>query len=104
LSSVDPRNPSAAHGKWEWVKEHLGEKYAMRLICTKKKYVAAGPTRILLDDNRLHCTAWHQWGGKAILFPQPWTTTWSPDYANGGRIAYTRGKLEHYTQKINDES
>lgn len=103
-TSVDPRGSGAAKGKYEWVFNHFGYKWAARMIVTKKKFLLAGPNRILVDDTYSHLNKFHQWGGHSIMFPQPWNTVWSPEFENGKRIAYTRAKIKHYTEKVNDES
>jgi len=99
ITSVDPRNLSAAKGKMQWLKNHF-PKLCNRGIYTKKKQMCAGPSRILVDDTQKHCARWAAWGGKGVLFPQPWTTTWEPGFANGGRIAYIRNKLDYYSEEL----
>lgn len=103
-SSVDPRGSAAAQGKYEWLFKHFGYKRAARAVITRKKFLLAGPNRILIDDSYDQLNRFYQWGGRSIMFPQPWNRVWEPGFSKGGRISYIRKRIKRHTKKVYDKS
>jgi len=69
VSSPSTSGDTCHSEKSEWVKEHLGEKWARRLILTKDKTVVIGD--ILIDDKpNIHGLVTSTW--QHILFAQPY--------------------------------
>lgn len=62
---------NASTGKSKWVGKHLLDKN-LRVNIVHDKYLLAAPERILIDDRESHCNLFRQYGGKSILFKQPW--------------------------------
>ena len=62
--------PSSATGKMLWLDRHYPE-LREGAILTKRKYLLAGPDRILVDDDPSNIFAFTHTGGEAVLFPNP---------------------------------
>ena len=59
------------YGKVAWVKEHVGDIPVIMLPPGHKHRLAEHGT-VLIDDSDTNCGLFHQCGGRAIVFPQPW--------------------------------
>jgi 5'(3')-deoxyribonucleotidase len=72
------RDPFCSSGKQAWIRRHFPEVFrANRVILTNRKWICAGPDRILVDDSLKNCEDFESLGrtrspGQAVLFPQPW--------------------------------
>ena len=70
---TNPGNSEAALcGKLRWVRKYHGENQSV--IFSREKELLAGCGNILIDDREDTCKAFERFGGKAILFPQPWNS------------------------------
>lgn len=58
-------------GKIEWIRREIPELKRNFMICPVKQF-AAGPKRILIDDNDGNCEKFRAGGGKAVMPEQPW--------------------------------
>ncbi|MDY6893935.1 MAG: hypothetical protein SVO01_00735 [Thermotogota bacterium] len=64
---------NAAGYRQNWIEKYLPEMFYDNLyILTPAKWSCAYPNRILIDDHHINCKEFIQFGGKAILYPQPW--------------------------------
>lgn len=66
-----PDVDGAIDGKRDWIKRHQPF-YLKRLFTGEPKFMAAGPTKVLIDDCDANCEAWARHGGLAVLVPRPW--------------------------------
>lgn len=58
-------------GKQQWVNKHLPQ-YRKRLFLGSAKELFAGPTKILIDDNKGNIDRFVAAGGIGLLIPRPW--------------------------------
>lgn len=69
--------PSNHHGcfdgKMEWIKRNIPT-FIDRVLVGKPKYFCAGLNGVLIDDLDKNIIDFESWGGRGILYPQPWNT------------------------------
>lgn len=79
LASCPSDHAMSAAGKLMWINRHFPQ-FQKRFFLTPNKRLLAGPGRLLIDDNDGNCMDWHQDGGAAFLWPQPWNAAhWSQE-------------------------
>ncbi len=75
-----PNRHRGVGDKIEWCRIHLGEWTQGRVMVGKPKYLLAGPGRTLIDDHPENCEKFIEYGGKSIMFPQPWNNSTITDW------------------------
>jgi len=82
VATSPPRNcPTAGSGKLKWIRQHLPGVYAARrYFIGTHKWMLASSGRVLIDDDIRKCRAFDSHGGRAVLFPRPWSVQHSPEY------------------------
>ena len=70
VSSPSVKSVSCHSDKCEWVKQHLGDKWARRLVLTKDKTIVVGD--VLIDDKPYITGAISKPKWKHITFAQPY--------------------------------
>ena len=78
--------PGGVEGKVEWVRRHLPE-YRRRFFVGPPKSLAAGPTKVLLDDYDRNVELFDAEGGHAVLVPRPWNARRSESCPATGRFS-----------------
>lgn len=61
----------SVEGKVDWIKTHLPN-YKRKFFVGPAKHLAAGPTKILVDDHEGNTDKFISRHGKAVLVPRPW--------------------------------
>jgi len=82
-----------AGGKQKWIARNLPEYFhSHRYILGHRKWAAAGPGKILIDDHDKNCLEWAEHGGWPVLFPRRWNSgrSFCPD----NRLHWVRLMLE----------
>ena len=68
--------PPCGAGKMAWMDRHLAPRVDRtsfgKFAITRQKHYLAHPTRVLIDDDPRHTSAFEERGGHAILFPARW--------------------------------
>jgi hypothetical protein len=73
------RDPESLAGKVRWLDRHFGDGGSFRdFLIGPDKAAAAHRGALLIDDRDSMCETFRQHGGRAIVFPQPWSSTWHP--------------------------
>lgn len=78
--------PGGVEGKVEWIRKHLPE-YRRRFFVGPPKSLAAGPTKVLLDDYDLNAELFAAEGGHAVLVPRPWNARRAEACPDTGRFS-----------------
>jgi len=68
---------SSAQGKMKWLADRFGRFQFRDFIITNRKWICAGPNRVLVDDNNRQCVDFRNPpdgspGGQTLLFPRVW--------------------------------
>lgn len=71
ICSSPSRDPNCWSGKITWLKEKMGIK-SSKVVLTNHKYLLAKSNTLLLDDSTSNLLNFQTYGGKGILFEQPW--------------------------------
>lgn len=71
VATACSKNAHSSYGKVKAIQSIFGENFRDYFI-TPRKWLLAGPERILIDDYEPNCQKFEALGGKAILFPRPW--------------------------------
>lgn len=61
----------SVEGKVAWIKKQMPE-YKQRFFIGPTKHLAAGPNKVLVDDNHDNIDKFVMRRGKAVLVPRPW--------------------------------
>ena len=73
------RDPSSLAGKVQWLDRHFGCGDHFRdYLVGPDKAAAAHRGALLIDDRDSMCKTFREHGGRTIVFPQPWNSTWHP--------------------------
>lgn len=84
-SKPSQHDPRSATDKIVWLKQHqLGH---IPYHLTNLKEDLAGPRRVLIDDCDEHCVKFREEGGHAIVFPQPWNSSFPYVFSRIERVA-----------------
>ena len=94
LSTSPSLCPGSYAGKRRWISKHFGEGFTGCMLGSRK-WLMAGPGRILIDDNDTNCEKFRQHGGQAILFPAIWN---SHHHLVGERMEYVEDELREITE------
>lgn len=70
-------NKGCRAGKLSWVERHLPKYYRNNIIIHGKKWLAANPTNLLIDDADSNHTAFLQKQGKSVLVSRIWNSAYS---------------------------
>ena len=65
------RDPNSTSGKTRWIYKHF-PKYKRQLFIGAHKWQCASHRTILIDDKDTMVTKFHEYGGRALTFPQRW--------------------------------
>ena len=79
-------------GKLEWLQDRFGKSFKDYIFTSKKHYCANNRT-ILIDDFSKNCKKFIEFGGQAILFPQPWNDNYMFKTDND-KIQYVLGRVD----------
>lgn len=63
--------PGSVEGKVAWVRRELPG-YSRRLFVGPAKHLAAGPGKVLVDDNDANVATFMACGGFGVVVPRPW--------------------------------
>jgi len=90
--------PESAYGKVKWLKRWKGKNFREYFIGSRK-YLAAGPNKVLIDDHpkKLNKFKDPEYGGRGILFPQPWNEAFAPGI---DRLLYVESALNLLKQQM----
>jgi 5'(3')-deoxyribonucleotidase len=94
------RNPACLSGKMMWIKKHY-PRMARNAIMTPAKYLCAAPNRVLIDDTEAKVDKFIEYGGSAILFPQPYNRAWHGFDEKITKVQYVKNCLD-YLVKIKE--
>lgn len=89
IATSPSQDPNCLAGKVQWLQRHFGRSFRDYLI-GPPKYLLAAPGRVLIDDSDRNIHSFRDYGGKGILFPQPWN---SNHRRTGERIEHVRAEL-----------
>ena len=82
---------SSAGGTQAWIRKYLPRFFDNKqYLIGPAKHFCAGLNSLLIDDNDKHCEKFEEWGGHAILVPQPWNKNYNK---TGRRLDYLRERL-----------
>lgn len=73
-SPVSVRTGDCVDGKLRWIRRHIPELPAKNVAFCAKKYLLAGPDKVLLDDWEENTVPFDAAGGRSVLFPRHWNT------------------------------
>lgn len=76
VSSLPPHAVAAAFsaaGKHRWLERRFGARFK-NVICGPVKLSFSRPGSVLIDDDDLEVNAFTRFGGRAILWPNPWNS------------------------------
>lgn len=74
ICTSPPICPSSAKGKMIWIQEFLGSRYTRDFVITPQKHLLADSNTLLIDDRPKTVAKFQDYGGHALLFPQPWNS------------------------------
>lgn len=63
----------AVTGKMRWLDKHFPHLTSRAIFC-REKYLLARPSSVLIDDHDEQLDKFQEYGGEAIVFPQPWNS------------------------------
>lgn len=95
--------PQAAYGKLLWMQRNLHPGFR-NFVLTGQKHLLAREDRItiLIDDSRDNVSKFERYGGKAILFPQPWNT-FEELPSREERLPFVKQQLIKLLEDVNTE-
>lgn len=97
------RDPRCASGKMLWLQQFFrsGKLFRDYIFATsERKYLLAGPKRILLDDSMKNVQQWMRVGGRAVLVPQPWND--AKPVAPDKMVEYLRERVDEEASRLWD--
>lgn len=79
FASAPTLDPECTEQKIRWLHKYFGRDFRHYVITPQKHLMATSQT-ILIDDSEQNCLNFEAFGGRSILFSQPWNDkSWSPD-------------------------
>lgn len=85
-------DPECLAGKSKWLINNKF-KFGGDVVITKYKYLLAGPDRVLIDDSDEKIIDFVEYGGKGVLFPQPW---------NSGYVDSDKNRVQYVLEKLGE--
>lgn len=93
LFSTSPSmSPMCAAAKIEWLRRHFGPVTPADYMIGSRKYLMAGPDRLLIDDNEKNLREFAEWGGLSMRFPRTWNDA-KADGTYDMALAYIKERL-----------
>lgn len=74
LATSTTKSPNCLAGKLEWIHSVMPERLHRNYFITPRKWLLGRPGALLLDDYGRNCELFEQYGGKSVVYPQPWNT------------------------------
>lgn len=72
-------SPDCIKGKLLWIQKHFGRGFRNYIFApANHKKQLSMPGRILIDDRKQTIYGWNEMGGRGILFPQPYNSSFVP--------------------------
>lgn len=90
IATAYAQDETCSQGKHRWLNNRFGRNFEGMMI-GKRKWLMAGPGRVLIDDREKNVIDFDFHGGFGILFPQPWNEN---RHLCDRRMEYVRDQLE----------